>query len=94
MISYHPLTIAELRPEGSDAVCVALDVPDELRDTFRSEPGQHIGVVPDLDSGEPAVTGKLRLLDRDRVVLLRDDPAVGTVCVHFPLVGYRITFAA
>jgi ring-1,2-phenylacetyl-CoA epoxidase subunit PaaE len=52
MISYHPLTIAELRPEGSDAVCVALDVPDELRDTFRFEPGQHIGVRATIDGQE------------------------------------------
>ena len=52
MISYHPLTIAELRPEGSDAVCVALDVPDDLRDTFRFEPGQHIGVRATIDGQE------------------------------------------
>lgn len=52
MISYHPLTIAELRPEGSDAVCVALDVPDELRDTFKFEPGQHIGVRATIDGQE------------------------------------------
>ena len=31
MLTYHPLKIAELRPEGSEAVCVTLDVPDELR---------------------------------------------------------------
>jgi ring-1,2-phenylacetyl-CoA epoxidase subunit PaaE len=52
MISYHPLTISELRPEGSDAVCVTLDVPDELRDTFRFEPGQHIGVRATIDGHE------------------------------------------
>jgi ring-1,2-phenylacetyl-CoA epoxidase subunit PaaE len=52
MITYHPLTITDLRPEGSDAVCVALDVPDELRDTFRFEPGQHIGVRATIDGQE------------------------------------------
>src|SRR5215212_4187496 len=40
MITYHPLTVTEVRPEGSDAVCVTLDVPD----AFRFAPGQHIGV--------------------------------------------------
>ncbi len=52
MISYHPLTITELRPEGTDAVCVTLDVPDELRDTFRFAPGQHIGVRATIDGQE------------------------------------------
>jgi ring-1,2-phenylacetyl-CoA epoxidase subunit PaaE len=52
MISYHPLTIADVRPEGSDAVCVTLDVPDELRDTFRFAPGQHIGVRATIDGQE------------------------------------------
>jgi ring-1,2-phenylacetyl-CoA epoxidase subunit PaaE len=44
MITYHPLTVADVRPEGSEAVCVTLEVPDELRDAFRFAPGQHIGV--------------------------------------------------
>jgi Flavodoxin reductases (ferredoxin-NADPH reductases) family 1 len=52
MITYHPLKITEVRPEGSDAVCVTLDVPDELRDTFRFAPGQHIGVRATIDGQE------------------------------------------
>jgi ring-1,2-phenylacetyl-CoA epoxidase subunit PaaE len=52
MITYHPLQIAEVRPEGSDAVCVTLDVPDALRDTFRFAPGQHIGVRATIDGQE------------------------------------------
>ena len=52
MISYHPLQIAEVRPEGSDAVCVTLDVPDELRDAFRFAPGQHIGVRATIEGQE------------------------------------------
>jgi ring-1,2-phenylacetyl-CoA epoxidase subunit PaaE len=52
MLTYHPLKISELRPEGSEAVCVTLDVPDELRDTFRFAPGQHIGVRATIDGQE------------------------------------------
>ena len=52
MITYHPLTIAEVRPEGSEAVCVTLNVPDELRDAFRFAPGQHIGVRATIDGQE------------------------------------------
>lgn len=52
MLTYHPLKITEVRPEGTDAVCVTLDVPDQLRDTFRFAPGQHIGVRALIDSQE------------------------------------------
>jgi ring-1,2-phenylacetyl-CoA epoxidase subunit PaaE len=51
-LTYHPLKIVEVRPEGSDAVCVTLKVPDELRDTFRFAPGQHIGVRAAIDGQE------------------------------------------
>jgi ring-1,2-phenylacetyl-CoA epoxidase subunit PaaE len=52
VITYHPLTIADVRPEGSEAVCVTLEVPDELRDAFRFAPGQHIGVRATIDGQE------------------------------------------
>jgi ring-1,2-phenylacetyl-CoA epoxidase subunit PaaE len=52
MLTYHPLKISELRPEGSEAVCVTLAVPDELRETFRFAPGQHIGVRATIDGQE------------------------------------------
>jgi glutathione S-transferase len=60
------------------------------RDPQGLRPGQAVSVVPDLDSGEPAVSGKIRLIDRNRIAILREDPRVGTVCVHFPRVGYRV----
>jgi hypothetical protein len=52
-----------------------------------------VTVVADLDSGEMPVAGVLRMVTRDSVAILRDDPRVGTVCVHFPRVGYRVTAA-
>jgi ring-1,2-phenylacetyl-CoA epoxidase subunit PaaE len=52
MITYHPLKIAELRPEGNEAVCVTLEVPDSLREAFRFAPGQHIGVRATIDGQE------------------------------------------
>jgi glutathione S-transferase len=62
-------------------------------DPQRLEPGARVTVAPDLDSGEPPVAGTVRLVDRDRIAILRDDARVGTVCVHFPRVGYRVTAA-
>jgi ring-1,2-phenylacetyl-CoA epoxidase subunit PaaE len=52
MINYHPLTIADLRAEGSEAVCVTLEVPDDLREAFRFAPGQHLGVRATIDGQE------------------------------------------
>jgi glutathione S-transferase len=90
---HTPMTPAEALQVARAAVPATPAWVDE-RDPLGLRPGQYVGVVPDLDSGEAAVTGRLRLLDRDRVALLREDPDVGTVCVHFPRVGYRITLAA
>lgn len=52
MINYHPLTIADIRAEGSEAVCVTLEVPDDLREAFRFAPGQHLGVRATIDGQE------------------------------------------
>jgi ring-1,2-phenylacetyl-CoA epoxidase subunit PaaE len=46
------LKVVEVRPEGSDAVCVTLSVPDELRDAFRFAPGQHLGIRATIDGQE------------------------------------------
>lgn len=55
------------------------------------KPGMTVGVVADLDSGEQPVTGKVRYVDRDTIALLHENERVGTVCVHFPRTGYRVT---
>lgn len=44
MLTFHPLKVSELRPEASDALCVAFDVPEDLREAYRFSPGQHVGV--------------------------------------------------
>lgn len=62
----------------------------DARDPQGLRPGQRVSVVPDLDSGEPAVEGVVRLVDRNRIAVWRNDPRVGEVCVHFPRVGYRV----
>lgn len=55
------------------------------------EPGMTVGVVADVDGGEQPVTGKVRFVDRESIALLHDNDRVGTVCIHFPRVGYRVT---
>lgn len=52
MLNFHPLRVAELRREASDAVSIALEVPDHLQDAYRFVPGQHLGIRAHLDGQE------------------------------------------
>lgn len=44
MLTFYPLKVADVRPEGSDALCISFAVPEQLRDAYRFLPGQHVGV--------------------------------------------------
>jgi len=73
--------------------------PDTIERSDPKDPqglklGQAVGVVADTDSGESPVFGSVRFVDRESIAILREDPRVGKVCVHFPRTGYRITVAA
>jgi hypothetical protein len=50
-------------------------------------------VVPEGDGGDPPVVGSVRRVDRETIAIVRQDPRVGAVCVHFPRIGYRVTTA-
>jgi len=52
--------------------------------------GQKISVVSDVNGGEQAVEGIVRMADVDTVALERISDTAGDVCVHFPRAGYRI----
>lgn len=81
---------------AEEALAVARDAEPETaeradpRDPQGLSPGMEVSVAPDLDGGEDAVAGRIRAIDRETVAILREDPQVGRVCVHFPKVGYRI----
>jgi ring-1,2-phenylacetyl-CoA epoxidase subunit PaaE len=47
-VEFHSLPV-RVRRETDDAVSLSFDVPDELRDTFRHVPGQHLVLRADLD---------------------------------------------
>jgi len=42
MSQFHSLTIKEVRPETRDAVSLAFEVPDNLKDTYRFTQGQYL----------------------------------------------------
>ncbi|MEM9395698.1 MAG: glutathione S-transferase family protein [Pseudomonadota bacterium] len=54
-------------------------------------PGMPVSVSPDLDGGEQPVEGLVRYADADTIAIERSTHEVGTVCVHFPRCGYRVT---
>jgi glutathione S-transferase len=84
-----------LTPEEALAIARAAEplTPEHAdpADPQRLVPGQVARVVPDTDSGETPVQGVIRFVDHERIALLRDDPEVGRVCVHFPRAGYLVT---
>lgn len=63
------------------------------RDPLKLTSGEPVSVAPD-DYGKDAVSGRLVSLTVHEVAVQRADPAVGTVVVHFPRIGYRINAAA
>jgi ring-1,2-phenylacetyl-CoA epoxidase subunit PaaE len=42
MIHFHPLTVAEVRPETADSVVIRFELPAELESRFRFDPGQYL----------------------------------------------------
>jgi ring-1,2-phenylacetyl-CoA epoxidase subunit PaaE len=69
-LAFHQLRVTEVSRLTDDAVAVTLDVPDELSDTFRYIPGQHVTVRRLIDDADvrrsysicaPAHSGKLRV---------------------------------
>lgn len=52
MLTFHPLKVADVRPEGSDALCISFEVPDSLKAAYSFLPGQHVGVRAQIGGQE------------------------------------------
>ncbi|HEY7378613.1 MAG TPA: FAD-binding oxidoreductase, partial [Steroidobacteraceae bacterium] len=52
MLRFHPLEVAALRVEPEEAVYLSFTVPAALREEYRFEAGQHIGIRAMLDGEE------------------------------------------
>lgn len=82
---------------AEEAIAIARE--SEIATTERTDPGdpqglapgQKVAVGPDLDGGEQAVEGTVRMVSRDQIAIDREDPRAGKLCVHFPRAGYRVT---
>ncbi|MDJ0994791.1 MAG: 2Fe-2S iron-sulfur cluster-binding protein [Dinoroseobacter sp.] len=49
---FHDLTIAEVRPEGRDAVALRFDLPDDLAAEFAFRPGQFLTLRTEINGAE------------------------------------------
>lgn len=87
--------MSPLAPE--DAISLAsnhepLDIRhDDPNDPQGIKAGMKVLVSPDLDGGEQPVEGKLVAASSERIVVNRMEPGVGSINVHFPRMGYRVT---
>jgi ring-1,2-phenylacetyl-CoA epoxidase subunit PaaE len=48
-VDFHPLRVLEVTALTEDSVAVTFDVPDELADTFRYLPGQHVTLRAEVE---------------------------------------------
>jgi ring-1,2-phenylacetyl-CoA epoxidase subunit PaaE len=51
-VGFHRLTVAEIVPETAEANSLRFEVPEELRETFRFKPGQHLTLRADIGGEE------------------------------------------
>ena len=49
MKQFHSLKVVARTPEAADAIRIALDVPEDLRDEFAFRPGQHLPIEFECD---------------------------------------------
>lgn len=52
MARFHELKVAEIVRETPEAVAIAFEVPDDLRDAFSFRPGQYLTLAADIDGEE------------------------------------------
>ena len=78
---------------GEALAVAARGTPQALRASIDDDSiprvGREVAIRPD-EYTTAAVAGKLVQADQDDIAILRPDPALGDVVVHFPRIGYSI----
>lgn len=80
----------------SDAFSIASDSKpttpqeDDALDPQGLKPGMRAAVLPLTNSGETAVEGVVRVVNRNTIALTIENDLCGEMAVHFPRVGYRV----
>ena len=82
MQAQEALDVARAAPVNATASIADDAWPSLAVDTAVTVTPQDYGAVP--------VAGKLLRLTHEEIAILREDPQVGAVAVHFPRIGYRV----
>jgi hypothetical protein len=70
----------------------AITVPHDPQDPSGIAPGERVVVMAD-DYGRDPLAGKLVAANQDRVVIERNDAALGRLHLHVPRMGFILTRA-
>jgi glutathione S-transferase len=78
----------------------ALDIAKETETTFKAQidaddihslsTGDRVSITPKANTGEKGVRGNVHIAEKNRISVLHKNDRVGTICIHFPKIGYVI----
>jgi glutathione S-transferase len=78
----------------------ALDIAKETETTFKAQidaddihslsTGDRVSITPKANTGEKGVRGSVHIAEKNRISVLHKNDRVGTICIHFPKIGYVI----
>ncbi|MEA3046101.1 MAG: ring,2-phenylacetyl-CoA epoxidase subunit PaaE, partial [Sphingomonadales bacterium] len=69
-VSFHTLTIAEVVDETAEARSIRFAVPEELRETFKFKPGQHLTLKAEIGGEEIRRNYSLCVAPQDEAVMV------------------------
>jgi ring-1,2-phenylacetyl-CoA epoxidase subunit PaaE len=78
-VGFHTLTVAETVPETAEAMSIRFDVPEELRETFKFKPGQHLTLRAQISGEEIRRNYSLCVAPGDDIVKVTVKRIVGGI---------------
>jgi ring-1,2-phenylacetyl-CoA epoxidase subunit PaaE len=69
-VSFHTLTIADVLDETAEARSIRFAVPEELRETFKFKPGQHLTLKAEIEGEEVRRNYSLCVAPQDNQVMV------------------------
>lgn len=90
--------VSEMTPERAIEIAAESEsITPEMVDSYDPQgltPGMSVTISPDVDGGEQPVEGTIKAVSAETIAVTRQDADIGTVCVHFPRIGYKVSAIA
>jgi glutathione S-transferase len=87
-------TVQNILPEDAHKAAAQAEpttqTTDDPCDPQGLKAGNRVTVCPDLDGGEEPVSGEVVAATHETIAIMRHDADLGSICVHFPRLGYRV----